>query len=157
MPAHPDTYATFYDFTPSGKVDPETWVELKIKGNRNTSISKPATEQLKRDYPFAWNAYKNNSFELCDGTPLRALPGMSPSQVAEFNTLGIGSVEALSDITDAVADNIKGGRTLRTRAQAYLAAMNAEEPEDDSGDLPQPIAKKKAKKKGKKKVTKRTE
>ena len=124
MPAHPDTYAIFYDFIPSGKTDPEVWVELKIKGNRNTSISKPATDELKRDYPVAWESYRNNSFDLCDGTPLRALPGMSPSQAAELNALGISSVEGLSEITDSVADNMKGGRTLRSRAIAYLAALN---------------------------------
>lgn len=140
MPA--DTYARFYvhpqpqgdDTIKAGgpRFKDVVYVEIFIKGSKNTSFSRPIKEQDKTDYPKAWQAFKENSFEMTDGTPISVLPGIGPSQKIELQSQGILSVEELAELNDAVVVGIPGMVTLRNRAKAYLAASAVlDEPEAD--------------------------
>lgn len=131
MPAK-DTYARFY-VHPSLQGDASEkagrpvykdviYVEIMIKGDKNTSFSRPMKDQDKEDYPKGWGAFRDQDFELSDGTPLTALPGMSPSSVIELKATGVTSVEELAELHDGVVLGVPGMVTLRKRARAYIAA-----------------------------------
>ncbi len=138
-----DTYARFYvhpqpqgeDTIKSGgpRFKDVVYAEIFVKGSKNTSSSRPIKEQDKTDYPKAWQAFKENSFEMTDGTPISVLPGIGPSQKIELQSQGILSVEELAELNDSVVVGVSGMVTLRNRAKAYLAASAVlDEPEVDS-------------------------
>jgi hypothetical protein len=108
------------------------YVEVMIKGDKNTSFSRPMQEQDKEDYPKAWAAYKENDYELSDGTPIKMMPGMSPSAEIELRSMGINSVEDLAALHDGVVLGNPGMVTLRKRAQAYVAACMVKPEKEES-------------------------
>lgn len=137
MPASEGTYGRFY-LHPQLQEDDTykdvVYVEIFIKGNKNTSFSRPAKEEDKVNWPKAWEAFNNNSPEMADGNPITVLPGMGPSQALNLQALGIFSIEDLAELSDSAVMDIQGGRTLKNRAIAYLAALDAETVEDEAGD-----------------------
>lgn len=139
MPAHPDTYARFYTHAQlqgDGSHKDKVYVEIHIKGNKNTSFGREATEDDKRDYHKAWAAYENNNPDLCDGNPISMLPGVGPSQAIAFQGLGIFSIEDLAELGEPGINNVPGGRNLQKRAKAYLEALKVE-PEEEI--VPEPV------------------
>lgn len=137
--ADSNLYAMFYIHPQLQQVESEKkqrpvykdvlYVQINIKGQKNSNFSRAAIEQDKIDYPKAWASYQNNNPEMTDGTPIKFLPGMSPGVELELKGIGILSIEDMADLTDAGIANIMGGRMLNTRAKAYLAAC-AIEPEE---------------------------
>jgi hypothetical protein len=141
MPAHPDTYARFFMHPqPQGDSANVTghkdvlYIEVHVKGSKNTSSSRPATEQDKVNYPRAWKAYETNSSDALDGTPIACL-NLGPSQVLDLNALGFFTVEELAEAGEAVIANVKGGQLFQKRAKAYLKAM-AEVAADEAAAKP---------------------
>lgn len=136
MPAHPDTYARFYlhpqvQNDPTGVMDKDklthkdvVYIEVSVKGSKNLSSSRAATEEDKKNYPKAWKAYETNSPEGLDGFPVSCL-AIGPSQVLDLNALGFFTVEELAEASDAVIANVKGGQLLQKKAKAYIK-MQAE-------------------------------
>lgn len=136
MPAS-DTYGRFYlhpQLQADGTYKDKVYVEVFIKGNKNTTFSRPMKEEDKYNWPKAWAAFEENSPEMTTGNPLSVLPGIGPSQALNFQAMGILSVEDLAELDDAGIMNINGGRTLQNRAKAWLAALSAETVDDAPDD-----------------------
>jgi len=106
------------------------YVEIFIKGNKNTSFSRPMKPEDQVLYPRGWASFKEQDIELSDGTPITVLPGMSPSASIELRSQGVNTVEDLAELNDSVVLGNPGMVTLRKRAIAYLAACNVEKEDD---------------------------
>jgi len=132
MPADTNLYAIFYIHPQLQQVESEEegrpvykdveYIQINIKGQKNSNFSRPVREEDKENYPKAWAAFRANRPDLTDGTPIKFLPGMSPSVELELKSIGVLSIEDMANLTDAGIMNIRGGRMLNTRAKAYLAA-----------------------------------
>lgn len=135
MPA--STYAEFYMhpflLVPESRAagrkvyEDRVYIEIKIKGDANTSFSRPKREQDEKDFAAEWKEYTTGEMEI-EGTPLRSLPNISPAKEKNLSAAGIRSIEELATLNDAVVIGVQGMVTLRKQAQAYLAALE-EEPE----------------------------
>ena len=140
MPANSETYGRFYlhpQLQADGTYKDKIYVEVFIKGNKNTTFSRPITDEDKHNWPKAWAAFESNSPEMAVGNPISVLPGLGPSQAMNLQAVGIFSVEDLAELDDAGVMNIQGGRTLQNRAKAWLAALSVgaeEETPDDPVD-----------------------
>lgn len=127
------TYGRFYlhpQLQHDGQYKDVIYVEVYIKGNKNTSFSRPKTKNDEQLYPTAWRAFIDNSPIKADGNPLSVMPGLGPSEIMNLNTLGIGSIEDLSELSESVIDDIRRGRELKKRAKAYLAALHEKTTEE---------------------------
>ena len=114
------------------------YVEIFIKGAMKSTFSRPMREGDKEDFPSSWKAFRDNNEEMTEGTPLKFLPGIGPSAELEFKAMGIRTIEDLANLAEMAIDNIRGGRTLKKKAIAYLAAAEVQgepEPEDDPVDI----------------------
>ena len=135
MPAEQlPTYARFYEHsTLMGDPAPQlnnppvyhdvVMAEIFIKGDKNTSHSKLATDKLKEMYPVAWKAYQEGSDDYSEGTPLKALPKMGVSAIRNLQTQGIMSVEDLAYLSDSVVIGNPGMQELRKNAKSFLDYM----------------------------------
>ena len=137
MPAN-DTYGRFYlhpQLQEDGSYRDAVYVEIFIKGDKNTSFSRPKKDEDEISYPNAWKSFKDNSPTISDGNPLSMLPGISPSEALNLNAMGILSIEDMAELGEPGLTNINGARNLQKRAKAYLASMAViDEPEEKADD-----------------------
>lgn len=135
-----DTYGRFY-LHPQKQADDSfkdvIYVEIFIKGDKNTSFSRPMKEADKAAYPLAWKSFSENSPVIATGNPISVLPGIGPSQALQLQAVGIASVEDLVSLSEAALHNIQGARLLQQRAKAFLAAMSVKD--DGNEEIEPPV------------------
>jgi len=108
------------------------FVELRIKGDRNTTFSRKKVDQDEDDFPRSWRAFKQSSPDSAGGTPISALPFISQADQMNLRAMKVATVEQMVALPDATVNKLHDGFKTRARARAYLAALEldvSEEPE----------------------------
>lgn len=106
------------------------YVEIILPGTPNQRPNMRATDEHKKWFPTAWQAYLERKQGLVDGTPLEQWPYLNPAQIAELKHAGVYSVEALAAVTDGSLKNLgMHGRDLRERAKQFLQPASTTEQE----------------------------
>lgn len=101
----------------------ELYIRIQIKGQKNQVVDRKARPEDQADFPKAWARWTAKDQKIVTtGTPITALPGVGPSLELELEALGIRTVEDLATLSDAGLANIRNGRLLQKRAQAYVVA-----------------------------------
>lgn len=96
-------------------------VRLMVAGDQMNVPTLPVDDALKQRFSTQYARWKaNREDKHFDGTPLKAWPLLSPSQIAEFNALNIMSVEQLAEVADTYVTRIHDGRVWRKKAQDFL-------------------------------------
>lgn len=104
------------------KFKPAEFVEIFIPGDRLNVPIKPVDDEIKRIYRSQYKRWlENKSGEQINGMPLKELPGMTASEIAEMNYHKIFSVEDLANASEESMTRITGLRAKSVRAQDYLA------------------------------------
>ena len=95
--------------------------QITIPGDKNNTVVKHASDELKERFPKAWAAFEASEEEVGEGTPLEQWPMMTKGRVMELKTLHIHTVEALAGINESFMKTLGvNGRRLVEDAQAYL-------------------------------------
>lgn len=110
-------------------------LEAKIPGQHDISsqaIKPHNKEALCARFPGAWEFYESQKAEqgvdqplvspdtILKGTPLDKADFVPRSQAAFLVTLGFSTIEQIAEMSDGVAQNIKGGSMLRKKAIEFL-------------------------------------
>lgn len=96
-------------------------VRIVVAGDMLNVATSPVTEELKVRFAVQYDAWKTKRIDQhIDGTPLRNWPMISPIRIAEFNAVGIFSVENLADVSDGNIHKLSEGRVWREKAIAWL-------------------------------------
>lgn len=103
------------------------FVRIHIPGDKNNIIDRPvdAIDEMRfADRLAKWRA---GQAQAVDGTPLSALPTMTPGKVAEYGYFQIKTVEQLAGAADSVGQKFMSFQQDKQRAKAFLevAAGNA--------------------------------
>lgn len=103
------------------------FVRIHIPGDKNNIIDRPvdAIDEMRfADRLAKWRAGQG---EAMSGTPLSALPTMTPGKVAEYGYFHIKTIEQLASAADSVGGKFMGFQQDKARAKAFLdvAAGNA--------------------------------
>lgn len=123
-------------------------VRIKLAANKQSVLVAPAHEVFTREtdpatgeqremtYALKYNAqylaFKSGADQTNSGTPLEALPFLSPAKRLELKALSIHTAEALASVGGQAMKNLgMGGRELQRQAEEYIA--NSAEHADDSG------------------------
>lgn len=104
-------------------------IKIMFPGDRTKQVcrrvkteSTGGTPSDMERFPRQWAAFEAQQEQSQDGTPLEQWPIMTKSQVMEFRSLHIHTVDALAALSDAAVQNIGiGGRELREKAKAWLS------------------------------------
>lgn len=119
-------------------------VRIVVAGDMLNIATSPVTEELKVRFAFQYDAWKVKRQEMhIEGTPLKNWPMISAIRIAEFNAVGIFSVENLAAVSDTNIGKLADGRIWREKAIAWLesaekngaAAKYAAENERLRGDI----------------------
>lgn len=105
------------------------FVEIMVPGDKHSMIDRKARELDKRRFSRQWAAYAAGKTDEQAGTPLTALPFMSPAKAEEYRFFNINTAEQLAGAADGsgAAQSIMGFNGDKQKANAYLqmAAGNA--------------------------------
>jgi len=115
--------------THNGGVEEAVYISIRAKGLKSVH-SREMKDTDKLDFPVAWHFFETNE-TVINGTPLKALPGGNAALVQQLNAVDIYSVEELAELQELSLVNIRQGRTLQKRANAYLAALQIEDEADE--------------------------
>ncbi len=98
-------------------------VMIRVAGDMNSVATHPVDAAIKERFALQYEKWKTSrQARTVDGTPLKNWPMLSPIQVAEFDSLGIYSVEHVAGLSDHLVTKIQDGRVWRSKAEAWLAS-----------------------------------
>jgi hypothetical protein len=101
--------------------DDVEYVKIMTPGDRNDIIHRPATEADKRRFPKQYAAFKSGHTDhSASGTPLKAWPAVTASQVEELKYFHVHTVEQLANLSDTNAKSIGPIIALRQQARDYI-------------------------------------
>jgi len=105
------------------------FIEIMVPGDKHSVIDRRVRNLDTRRFSRQWQAYKAGKADQQIGTPLNALPFMSPSRAEEYRFFHITTAEQLASAADGsnAAQAIMGFNGDKQKANAYLqmAAGNA--------------------------------
>lgn len=98
-------------------------IRIHVAGDMlNVSVS-PVLPEHKERFAAQYEAWKTKKTgRHIDGTPLKNWPMIPAIRIAEFEAMGIFSVENLSDVSDVNIVKLADGRVWREKARAWLAS-----------------------------------
>ena len=102
--------------------DEKLMVEILAPGDRNSRVNRPARDEDKERFPYAWNKFQTNATPANVGTPLEEWPSLTVTEVAEFKAMNLYTVEQVAGMHDGITSKYSGFHTYRKMAQAYIEA-----------------------------------
>lgn len=98
-------------------------IRIFTPGDRDNVIHTEVNDIHKRRYSAEYAKWKagRQDAEFGTGTPLKLLPGVLPSQVAELSHFHVRTIENLAGMSDVNAQRVGPITELRQRAKDYLA------------------------------------
>ena len=103
------------------------FIRIHVPGDKTSVVYRQVTEQDAARFSDRYQKWRSGQEDAVVGTPLNALPGMSPSKVEEYRYFKITTVEQLADANDNLGQKFMSFQTDKARAKAFLevAAGNA--------------------------------
>lgn len=103
------------------------YIAIHVPGDKASVIERPITEQDKQRFGDRYNKWKAGQAEAVTGTPLSALPGMTPAKVEEYKYFKIVTVDQLAEANDNLGQKFMSFQQDKQRAKAFMdvAANNA--------------------------------
>lgn len=102
----------------------QDFIKIVKPGDTTYQINTPMHEGLMKR-PVLKDKYElwlSKNINTVVGTPLTEWSALGPSQIAEFTSLGVKTVEQLADMPDNLAQKFMGSQQIRAQAKAFLAA-----------------------------------
>ena len=105
----------------------QDFVRIHVPGDKTTVLVKPMNEFNINRFRVKYEKWKAGQGEVVSGTPLSALPGMTPAKVEEYKYFKVMTIEQLAEANDQLGQKFMGFNGDKTRAKAFLevAAGNA--------------------------------
>lgn len=95
--------------------------EIITPGDPKAMPVRKVTDGLRAKYRDYYEHWKRTQTMAPVGTPLEMWPEMTPAMVHQLKAANIFTVEQLAAIADANLGSIPFGKTIRNKAQAWLA------------------------------------
>jgi len=107
--------------------DEVDFVRIHTPGDKSTVIDRPVTAMDADRFADRYAKWKAGQEEAVSGTPLTAMPGMTPGKVEEYRFFKITTIEQLAEAADNLGQKFMGFQGDKARAKAFMevAANNA--------------------------------
>jgi hypothetical protein len=105
------------------------YIQIIVPGSRDV-FTTPLTDEYRRRFSDRYRRWKEDvkKTQTMEGTVLGEVTWLTKSQVAEFASMNVFTVEQLADMADVDARGVMGIHDLRKRAKTFLAAAAQEAP-----------------------------
>ena len=106
----------------------QEYIRIMVPGDKDSIVIRPARDMDKMRFPKQYAAFQAGEAEVQEGTPLKAWPMVTRSQVEELKFFGVHTVEHLADLADVHVAKFMGMGSLKTKAQAFIQAAKETAP-----------------------------
>lgn len=96
------------------------YIRIHVPGDKASVIERPVTQQDEFRFQDRYNKWKAGQEEAVTGTPLSALPGMTPSKVEEYKFFKLVTVEQLAEANDNLGSKFMSFQADKQRAKAFM-------------------------------------
>lgn len=104
------------------------FVRIHVPGDKTTVCVEPMHEMNLQRFRARYDKWKAGQGEAVVGTPLSALPGMTPSKVEEYKFFKIVTVEQLAEANDQLGQKFMSFQSDKSRAKAFLEVAKGNAP-----------------------------
>lgn len=103
------------------------YIRIHTPGDKSSVIDRPVNVLDQQRFADRYAKWKAGQAEAVVGTPLTALPGITPSKAEEYRYFKIITVEQLADAPDNLGQKFMSFQQDKQRAKAFMqvAANNA--------------------------------
>ena len=103
------------------------YIRIHTPGDKSSVIDRPINALDVQRFGDRYNKWKAGQAEAVIGTPLTALPGMTPAKAEEYKYFKIVTIEQLADAPDNLGQKFMSFQQDKQRAKAFMevAANNA--------------------------------
>lgn len=98
------------------------FINIKIPGDKNNDVNRIAFPEDIQRFPQHFQRFKDGQEQVI-GTPLSVVPFLTESQVEDYRTVHIRTVEQLAMLSDGNAQKILGAVSHKQQAQEFLDKM----------------------------------
>lgn len=96
------------------------YVRIHVPGDKASVVERPVSQQDEFRFQDRYNKWKAGQEEAVTGTPLSALPGMTPSKVEEYKFFKLVTVEQLAEANDNLGGKFMSFQADKQRAKAFM-------------------------------------
>lgn len=104
------------------------FVRIHVPGDKTTVIHRQVTEQDAQRFADRYNKWKAGQAEAVAGTPLNALPGMTPAKIEEYKFFKIVTIEQLAGANDNLGQKFMSFHADKQRAANFIEATKGNAP-----------------------------
>jgi len=96
------------------------YIRIHTPGDKSSVIDRPVNPLDVQRFADRYNKWKAGQAEAVIGTPLTALPGMTPAKAEEYKYFKIVTVEQLADASDNLGQKFMSFQQDKQRAKAFM-------------------------------------
>jgi hypothetical protein len=104
------------------------FVRIHVPGDKTTVCVEPMHEINVFRFKSRYEKWKAGQAEAVSGTPLSALPGMSPAKVEEYKFFKVVTIEQLAEANDQMGQKFMSFQGDKQRAKAFIEATKGNAP-----------------------------
>jgi hypothetical protein len=104
------------------------FVRIHVPGDKTTVCVEPMHEINLFRFRARYEKWKAGQSEAVTGTPLSAMPGMTPSKVEEYKFFKIVTVEQLAEANDQLGQKFMSFNGDKARAKAFIEVAKGNAP-----------------------------
>lgn len=96
------------------------YIRIYVPGDKSSVIERPINNLDADRFADRYRKWQAGQEEAVTGTPLSALPGMTPSKVEEYRFFKIVTVEQLADANDNLGQKFMSFHADKNRAKNFI-------------------------------------
>jgi len=96
------------------------YIKIMVPGDKLSVVDTPLDEISRRRFADKYEKWLAGAGNVVEGTPLSALPKMTPAKIEEYRYFNITTVEQLASASDAVGQKFFGFSDDKRSASAFL-------------------------------------
>lgn len=104
------------------------YIRIMVPGNKLEITDAPMNDLHARRFADKYAKWKAGAGNVVEGTPLSALPKMTPSKVEEYKYFNITTVEQLANAADSVGQKFFGFSEDKRAANAFMELAKGNAP-----------------------------
>lgn len=104
------------------------FIRIHVPGDKLTVIHRQVTEQDAQRFATRYQKWKSGQSEAVSGTPLSALPGMTPAKVEEYKFFKLVTIEQLADANDNLGQKFMSFNSDKQAAKRFIEATKGNAP-----------------------------
>lgn len=104
------------------------FVRIHVPGDKSSVVIQPMNEMNLIRFRSRYDKWKAGQAEAVSGTPLTALPAMTPAKVEEYKFFKIVTVEQLADANDQLGQKFMSFHSDKQAAKRFIEATKGNAP-----------------------------